>query len=247
MPLSNPIVTRLAAGDLCEGEYCGLVLVMCWPAASDLQSQMQAFSQALTLPSSAYMYPSSSLHCTIATLRTFTGGPLGVDDGSRVAEAARWSDVLAAAAAMPAWPSGSVTLRTEPPTFEGAAGIMRYEEVAPGGAIDAMRACLRAAITAAGGVAAEGSADRSQARALPGAPDGEPPPHLPNIIHSTILRWAAEPSEDEVQATRAEFERMAASWEASEFTVDVSGARGVLEDRPYMHIPHDEKQVFWKP
>ena len=41
---------------------------------------------------------------------------------------------------------------------------MRYEELSPGGAIEAMRSCLRDAIAAAGGIAAEGSADRSAAK-----------------------------------------------------------------------------------
>ena len=130
------------------------------------------------------------------------------------------------------------------PSFEGAAGILRYDEVSPGGAIDAMRACLRQAIAAAGGIAAEGSADRSSARALSGASASEPAPHLPNIIHSTVLRWAAEPSEEEVQAARAEFERVGASWEPLEFTVDAGTVRGVIEDRPFMHVPHTAAQVF---
>lgn len=245
MPLANPIITRFAVSDLCDGEFCGLLLVLNWPAAAEVQAKLGAF-QALQ-GHKAYFYPPSSLHCTVATLRAFTGGPLETGEGGpRLAEAARWAAVLDAAAAMPEWPKGTITLRMNAPSFEGAAGILRYDEVSPGGAIDAMRACLRQAIAAAGGVAAEGSADRSSARALSGASASEPAPHLPNIIHSTVLRWAAEPSEEEVQAARAEFERVGASWEPLEFTVDAGTVRGVFEDRPFMHVPHTAAQVFWR-
>ena len=246
MPLANAIITRFVAGDFCADEFCGLLLVVNWPASSSVQAKLSAFSPA-ALPKSAYLYPPTSLHCTVATLRAFTGGPLDAGDGgSRSSAAARWSAVLDAAAAMPQWPKGPITLRMLAPTFEGAAGILRYDEVSPGGAIEAMRACLRDAILAAGGVAAEGSADRSAAKALPGSPPQEPAPHLPNIIHSTVLRWAAEPSDAEVQATRAEFERVGADWEPLDFTVDLSTVRAVFEDTPFMHVPHRALQVFWR-
>ena len=171
MPLAHPIVSRLAVGDMCEGEFCGLLLVMNWPASSTVQAKLACFDEE-DLPAAAYLYPNTSLHCTVATLRAFTGGPLSLEDNSRAAEAKRWSTVLDAAAAAPSWPSGTITLRMLAPQFEGAAGIMRYEEVSPGGKVEAMRGALRDAIAAAGGVAAEGSSDRSQARALAGAPRG---------------------------------------------------------------------------
>ena len=241
MPLANAIVARLASGDVSDDEFCGLLLVINWPAADDVQSMLAPFSAA-TLPASAYLYPPTSLHCTVATLRAFTGGPLDADKS----EATRWMAVLDAASAMPSWPNGPVKLRMMAPTFEGAAGIMRYEELAPGGAIDAMRACLREAIMLAGGVPAEGSADRSHAKPLGGAPASEPPPHLPNIIHSTVLRWATEPSEAEVERVRSVFEQVAASWTPLDFTVNVATTCGVYETVPFMHIPHEAKQVFWR-
>lgn len=247
MPLANPIVSRLAAGDSCDGEVCGLLLVMNWPASCIVQGKLDVFKEAV-LPAAAYLYPPSSLHCTVATLRAFTGGPLSsADNGARQTEAARWAAVLDAAAAAPSWPSGPITLRMLAPQFEGAAGIIRYEEVSPGGKVEAMRGALRDAIAAAGGVAAEGSSDRSLAKALPGAPSGEPPPHLPNIIHSTVLRWASEPSEQDIGTIRAAFERIASCWEALEFSVDASEVRAVYEDVPFMHIAHDAAQVFWAP
>ena len=136
MPLANPIVSRLAAGDSCDGEVCGLLLVMNWPASCIVQGKLDVFKEAV-LPAAAYLYPPSSLHCTVATLRAFTGGPLtSADNGARQTEAARWAAVLDAAAAAPSWPSGPITLRMLAPQFEGAAGIIRYEEVSPGGKVE---------------------------------------------------------------------------------------------------------------
>ena len=99
------------------------------------------------------------------------------------------------------------------PTLEGAAGIFRYKDC--DGAIARMRECLHAAITAAGGAPAVGSGDRALARPPPGAPD--PAPHLPDIVHSTAVRWAAEPADR--AAALAAFGRAAATWQPLEITV----------------------------
>ena len=99
--------------------------------------------------------------------------------------------VLAAARASAEWPAGDFKLVMGAPTLEGAAGIFRYEDC--DGAIARMRECLHKAILAAGGVPAVGGGDRALARQLPGAP--APAPHLPDIVHSTAVRWAAEPAD----------------------------------------------------
>ena len=244
--LANPVVARLAAGDMCPDSFCGLVVVCNWPASAAVQRQHDTAIRAplAALSRSAYVYPSSSLHCTIATLRAFTAGPL-----DRASEVPRWAEVLDAAARMPSWPRGHLTLRMRAPTFEGAAGVVRYEEISPGGKIAAMRACLVAAIASAGGAAAIGGGDRGAARALPSARAGEPGPHVPDIIHSTVLRWAAEPSAAEVAAVRAAFERIASTWVPVECTLDVSSVCAVCEDTPYMHLPPAARaqNVFWEP
>ena len=48
-------------------------------------------------------------------------------------------------------------LRLGKPTLEGAVGIVKYEEVGGTKCIETMRACVRKAITNAGGVAARGA------------------------------------------------------------------------------------------
>lgn len=254
MPLANPVVARLAAGEPIEGEYCGLLLV-CADACSGAsprphQEKMAALRVALIeagMPASAYVYPQLTVHCTVATLRPFTAGPLS--GGTRVAEADRWSAVLAAARAAPAWPTSPFDLRMGPPQLEGAAGIVKYEDSS--GGIEAMRRCLREAIIAAGGLPAEGGADRSHAKPLPASPPNEPPAHIPDIVHSTVLRWAAEPTEAELAAAHAAVDRVAASWEPLD--VPITRCSAVFEARPFMHVPtsgsagfdHDG-QIFWQ-
>ena len=129
--------------------------------------------------------------------------------------------------------------------LEGACGIVKYEEVGGTSHIEKMRSCMRAAIKAAGGLAAEGSGSRDKARALPGAPAKEPAPHIPDIVHSTVLRWASEPSEADLAAAHAAFKAVAATWQPITMTV-ATGASAVFEDVPFMHIPHVAEQIFWK-
>lgn len=245
MSWANTTVARLAAGDLCGTDWCGGVLICSWPMPAEVLSAYDAFAARLKaeMPSAAYIYPASTLHCTVLTLRAFTGGPL--DEAARKQLIDVWTPVLAAARASPGWPTDDFKLVMGRPTLEGAAGIFRYED--SDGAIGKMRECLHAAITAAGGVAAVGSGDRSQAKPLPGGPAGEhPAPHLPDIVHSTAVRWAAEP--DDRAAALASFERAAAAWQPLE--IRVRGARAVLESTPYMHMPYADEQAsehgFWR-
>merc|ERR1712129_213318 len=122
---------------------------------------------------------------------------------------------------------------------EGVAGIFHYEDV--DGAVARMRVCLRQAIIAAGGQASEGL-DRSGARPLPGCIEGEVAPHLPDIIHSTVLRWKGEPT-DRAVAIEA-FDRIAATWTPMNITVLCACA--CFEDVPFMHMAGDDAHIWWK-
>jgi hypothetical protein len=256
-PWANPTVARLAEGDLCQRleapaaaadgtaaaaaddddddgdaaprpEYCGLVLNCSWPMPADVLEQYEAWSASLRerLPAEAYVYPGSTLHCTICTMRPFTSGPL--DGATREALRRVWEPVLDAARGSEGWPSGAFQLQMNAPTLEGSAAIFRYED--SGGAITAMRAALKQAISAAGGSAAEGGGDRSLSHAPDGVPERERSigPHLPDIVHSTAVRWGSEPADrDAVGATFAE---VAKTWTPLELTVHC--AKAVFEDVP---------------
>lgn len=234
---ANPTVARLAQGDLCqvqlEGsdagtEFTGLVLICSWPMPKEVVEQYATFSEMLRqqLPPEAYVYPASTLHCTICTMRPFTAGP--VDAATKATLQRIWEPILDAARTMDGWPTQPFRLRMNAPTLEGSTAIFRFED--SDGAISKMRAALKEAISMAGGSAAEGAGDRS----LSYAPDGvssvehEIGPHIPDIVHSTAVRWAAEPADREVAAST--FAKAAETWAPVE--VVVQSAKAVFEDIP---------------
>jgi hypothetical protein len=231
---ANPTVARLAQGDLCQHcdgdvapEFCGLVLNCSWPMPTAVLEQYALFSEKLRrqLPAEAYVYPASTLHCTICTMRPFTAGPL--DAATKKVLQHVWEPILDAARTT--WPSGPFRLRMNAPTLEGSAAIFRFEDC--DGAIAGMRAALKEAIAAAGGDAAEGGGDRS----LSHGPDGVPTiersigPHLPDIVHATAVRWVAEPDDREVAASA--FAEATKDWVPVDVTVQY--AKAVFEDIPY--------------
>ena len=247
---ANPFVGRLAHGDAfcCQkhgtSECCGLVLNCAWPMPAAVVEQYADFSERLqrALPKEAYIYPSGALHVTIATLRPFTAGPL--DDDARQAFARTWAVVLDRACDDDSWPISSSTsfrLRMGRPTMEGSAAIFHLEDT--DGAIAAMRGALKRAIELSGGKAAEGGGDRGPTRAPEGLADDAPAagPHLPNIVHSTVVRWAAEPADRD--AVAAAFAEVAATWAPLE--ICVPSIQAVFEDVPYMHIPTDGSRIWW--
>eukprot|EP00929_Paragymnodinium_shiwhaense_P082761 TRINITY_DN43775_c0_g1_i1.p1 TRINITY_DN43775_c0_g1~~TRINITY_DN43775_c0_g1_i1.p1 ORF type:complete len:246 (-),score=31.01 TRINITY_DN43775_c0_g1_i1:154-891(-) len=240
MAWANPIIARLATGDRCSGEYCGLVVVSSWPMPHEVLEQYERWRDRLVeaMPPEAYVYPGSSLHSTVCTLRSFLAGPLA--DADRQDLRARWSDVLDKAAQNDSWPKDGFKLRIDKPRFEGSAGIFDIRDV--DGAIARIRSCLQEAILAAGGKACSG-ADKAGGKPLPGGEGIHPAPHLPDIVHSTVLRWKAEPSSDR-DAIKASFALVAESWEPLEVTV--SSVRAVFEDAPYMHIPDEPRQIWWE-
>ena len=227
---ANPTVARLATGDRFDGEnVCGLVLVCAWPMPPDVQEQAAALCEELRaeLPSAVYVYPPSTLHITIATLRAFANGPM--DPPEVEACVALWIPILDAARASPAWPTRwPFRVRMDSPTLEGAAGIWRYADL--DGSVSAMRSALRGAIADVGGLAVEGGGDRSLGRPPAGAAAaaGGGAPHIPDIVHSTVVRWAAEPGDR--SAAAGAFDR------AARRELSVERAAAVFERVPYMHM-----------
>lgn len=244
---SNPIVARLASKTMLPDEFCGAVLICSWPMPTHVIDAYDQFAAKLrqALPAGAYVYPASTLHCTVLTIRAFPAGPLDANSRQRLADA--WTAVLEAARRSPGWPSEpSFRLRMGAPTLEGAAGIFRYEDC--DGAVAKMRACLRDAIRDFGGAAVIGGGDKSLGKPIAAfSLPGDPAPHIPDIVHSTAVRWAAEPA-DRTAALEA-FKEAAAAWAPLE--VNVRGCKAVFESTPFMHMPWTDAasanaHAFWK-
>ena len=219
-PWANADVARLAAGDP-TNPCCGVLLV-CWPLGLP-----RAFAG---VDPGAYAMPAAHLHVTVATLRNYTAADLPAGSPERASATAAWVAVLDRARAHPAWPRGPFRLGFDEPTFRGNCATLRVSDAS--GAIAAMREALGAAIADRGGRAVVGGEARDRGRPPRGAPTTDPAPHIPDICHSTILRWSAEP--EDRAAARAAFARAAAKWEAP-VAVDVARVAAVYEEAPFMH------------
>ena len=219
-PWANADVARLAAGDP-TNPCCGVLLV-CWPLGLP-----RAFAG---VDPGAYAMPAAHLHVTVATLRNYTAADLPAGSPERASTTAAWVAVLDRARAHPAWPRGPFRLGFDEPTFRGNCATLRVSDAS--GAIAAMREALEAAIADRGGRAVVGGEARDRGRPPRGAPTTDPAPHIPDICHSTILRWSAEPQDR--AAARAAFARAAAHWEAP-VAVDVARVAAVYEEAPFMH------------
>lgn len=237
----HPTVARLALGEVSAGEFCGLVVNCSWPMPGEVVERYESFRKRLVeaMPPEAYVYPASTLHCTICTLRSFQRGPL--DAALRERLVGLWKPVLEVAQGSDLWPKQPFRLHMETPTLQGSAGIFHFAD--PEGAIGRIRECIRAALMAAGGRAAEGG-DWSMAKALPGLPLEEPAAHIPDIVHSTVLRWKDEPPDQE--KAREAFVKVAEEAWGMPLELKVSQLRAVFEDVPYMHIPEDSDHIWWE-
>merc|ERR1712216_123827 len=99
-----------------------------------------------------------------------------------------------------------------------------------------------------GGTVVVGGGDKSLGRPIAGfSLPGDPAPHIPDIVHSTAIRWATEPN-DRAAALEA-FKDAAAAW--SPLEISVKGCKAVFESTPFMHMPYSDdesanKHTFWR-
>jgi hypothetical protein len=69
--------------------------------------------------------------------------------------------------------------------------------------------------------------------------------HIPDIIHSTVLRWKEIPQED-AKKVRADFEKLAATVFGAGIDVVSDDIKLVLETRPYMHVDQSAARFVWR-
>ena len=186
----------------------GLVLALSFPPESRAATTFAALAAELAarMPSSStaagYPMPSSTLHCTIATLRPFKARRRSATALEAELDTV-WRPLLDEAAADAEWPSRPITLCWLRPQSLGATcTIARVDDV--GGAVLAMRACIRRAIARQGGIAKEGvgSLDASTPCPVDGVA-ADSISHIPDIMHTSLLRWAdANPAAEVVDGFR---------------------------------------------
>ena len=243
--IADPLVTSLFTK---EDDYFGLVLVTGWPPhVETMGPAMTSFLKLVrtcfgkedltgTSPN-VYLYPTECLHVTIATLHHVQR-----KDRNKGAEyyngmKQKYADLVKAASQKDDWPKSdgdsfsSMKLQLESVQLGQKAGIFLWNDTT--GCINAMRTCIK---------------EEAKLKGIE--------IHcIPNIIHSTFLRFTKEPvssgNGDEIQKkfhttvvpqTKQIFNSMLSHPSAPIW--DQSLCKLVVETTPYMHIPNDEEHVI---
>jgi len=202
----------------------------CWDA-SDLIGTSGA-DGSTTTPPPVYLYPTETLHVTVATFFT-TATESYPDEAELAFKIDAWKQVIHKAIQMDEWPTKPLQLRIDSCQIGNRAGIFLWKETT--GGMDAMRRCIQAVTLEL----------KSQGwfQNFPGvSPDSL---RIPGIIHSTFLRFYSLPSTPGTTVQERFHEKVIAK--LSDFfpdpiTIDVS--KLVVERTPYMHIPHDDRHVY---
>lgn len=222
------LASRIRSPDTTDPVF-GLVVTVLHPAPPSLlsvygkfRSHLQSRLAASGIPESAYLlYPDDSIHCTVVTVHPFHkqihGGP---EDITKF-----WSNILERSTQLPGWPP--VNRRTtvhliEPRVCNDGVGVLLFNDTS--GAIANMRKCLKEAFSrledaelqALGGISVEGV-------------------KIPNIVHSTILRWRASPHLSITQLQNLFNDAYAESVQKQEpKSIDVGNVCLLREWEPYM-------------
>ena len=245
-------------------DHFGLLL-LAYPVSDELKDEWaQARAKLERDPrlSGAYWMPPEHLHVTIATLRRYDAAKLNPAD--REVTLDEWRHILDGAKISQGWPPAPFRLRVTGATFRGGCATLDISD--EDGAIAAMRSALELSIRARGGLAVVGGGDRSKGRPPSVCAAADPPPHLPDICHCTVMRWADEPADRD--AAKEAFEQIAGPLFAPTAVVvdekppervytkygshvperprdpmswSVPAAVAVVESSPFMHVeaPHN--------
>ena len=238
---ADPLVESLFTK---EDDYFGLVLVAGWPPNQLMDSTYQTYLDQVrncfdkadfeddngTAPPNVYLYPTQCLHVTIATLYHVKKREPDFDEDYYIDLQEKYINLVKAAAQRNGWPtSNPLNLKLESVQLGQKAGIFLWEDTS--GQINAMRTCLK-----------------EEAEL-----NGIKIHSIPDIVHSTFLRFARDPtgSGKEIQQ---KFQTYVASHAAQNFRSvlahsndtawDCSLCKLVNETTPYMHIPNDKDHVL---
>ena len=229
-------------------ETFGLTLVTAWPADGALRKELLesyyrlcaltelCFAEADvarrgdgTVPP-VYLYPFTALHVSVVVLHAFYKQPPGTvlsPERQAILQNA-WSRVLQQAAALPDWPTQPLELVLDRAQLGPKAGILVWNETT--GGLAQMRTCVQRIC------AQSGTVDELQRQGV-----SVDTLIVPNIIHTTFLRYSQTPRTP-LATARQRFERTVVPRLSQLFSRQpfrVPDARLICERAPYMHIPVD--------
>lgn len=213
----------------------GLVLVAGWPPKQELTDPYESFLELVRqcfppsdLLRAVYSYPPSCIHITVATLHAFTNRSKGETVRENLLR--NWREVVRKASKRNEWPKLPLQVKVKSSQIGRHAGILLWEEMT--GGMDSMRSCIRV------------EAD-SQRELLEAAGIDFSTLKIPNIIHSTFLRFYGIP--EILEETINEKFCAIVEPQLSKLFANpllVNEVRLINESVPYMHIPCDDDHVL---
>lgn len=221
----DEFTTKLMTGDRGCSDTWGLNINLASPPPVDLVTAYEPFALRLSdamKGTGAYVYPSFSLHITTASPAPFTNCHISLAERDSLRSA--WADALRAVSQDPSWPSAPFPLIYERVTLETAAAIAWVSD--PTGAVARIRALIQRAF------------ESEAVQSLPNGLALRSRHRIPDIIHTSVLRFGAEPGPGRDEASiRAAFDSVASTWQP--VTVMCDALRLVEEAALYMHLHLD--------
>ncbi|CAM9232667.1 unnamed protein product [Laminaria digitata] len=228
----DPFASKLKEGG--RPDCGGLVLVVGWGWGEDSSTRYEilASDMAALCPDSLHVYDAGHLHCTVATLSSFKNSKsvffkASAADRDRAIQA--WNRALTAAFARikPAWPFELVFRLLE---ISPAATFLKADDAS--NTMETLRSAVKEA--------AEDPLLHELSAELEDKYRGDDPEilslqaaiHVPDIIHSTVMRLASEPPN--ARRLAEELAGLSARWAPA--TVRVDKISLVYEKHPYMHM-----------
>lgn len=236
-----------------DDETYGLVLVAGWPAPAawqqlygeEIRPRLSACFPNDT--SSVYIYPPEALHVTLATFWSFhrqeelssTHRKALEHHVHRVVERA-WQNYL------DDYPrENNFVLDIQSAQMGAKAGILLWKEST--GRLDAFRAILRQTCQEECEQLVQRGINSDNDSITEFLQEVFSNLILPNIVHSTVVRFAATPRTDGAMVQdlfrRTLLDELAANLIPQ--SIPLESITLVCEKKPYMHVPQDEDHVLW--
>ena len=236
---ADSFVQSLVQGQVVDNTF-GIVLVTSWPLPDETKRNYETFREVVrdcffqedaTIDDlHVYLYPAEYVHVTVATLFPFHHtAPSSTEDRHFIVRISK--DLVKKASEMRSWPiNQSIELQVDRWQIGRKAGIILWKET--NGTIEQIRKCLRTAVDEYVTVAPEREAKLVRDNFK-----------IPDIIHSTFLRFAQTPK-IQIDSLERRINNVPPIADFFPTTVQSSSLHLVNENKPYMHLEYHPSNIL---
>lgn len=240
---ADPLLPHLLNGT--QDEIFCLGMVANWPPpTSSMRTEYEIFLSRvkkldLFETDSFYLMPFHSLHITVATMYPAAR----VEDMKRrnistLQVQAKWKEIALKASNLPEWPKKPFTLQMKTAQIGSRAGIFLWEEIS--GGLATVRSCLTQVVQ-------EESASGETEGGLPAWIEDL---RIPDIVHSTFLRYSKRPTKGTPQSIHDQLQESVRVQDIFTKPVEVDSIQLInckvylqdVEDAATLHISLDPSQ-----